>query len=234
MLTLATQNIWGRMPLWHLRKRAMARKLRGADVALLQEVQARGKHDSQAHQLAKHMGLPHARFASAGRTLWWREGVAIISRWPVVHLAWEHLPQRRNNLVDRAAPRLVLRAVIDAPVGRVEVYALHLSLSQKSRTAAAERIAAFVRRERQAFPADFTVLGGDLNASPEEPSVTRLKEACALRDFQEGGRGTFPAWLPTRRRLDYLLVSPNLKLMGTKRPASVASDHCGLMLKVSL
>src|ERR1041384_987303 len=50
-IAIATQNIWGRAPFWNLRKRALAATLGGADIVVLQEVQAR-RRGSQAHELA--------------------------------------------------------------------------------------------------------------------------------------------------------------------------------------
>jgi endonuclease/exonuclease/phosphatase family metal-dependent hydrolase len=233
--TIATQNIWGRVPLWPLRKRALASSLAGADIALLQEVQARGKSGSQAHDLAAAMSLTHAMFVSAGRTLHWREGVGIVSRWPILHAVWEKLEQRRDNLLDRIAPRVILRVVIETPVGRAEIYAMHLSLSRDARTRAGSAIAAFARRQRQDAPADFSIFGGDLNASPAEPCIQQLKQDCRLVDAQESspGRGaTFPALWP-QRRLDYLLLSPNLRVQSLHRPRSMGSDHCALIAQLT-
>ncbi|HVT79118.1 MAG TPA: endonuclease/exonuclease/phosphatase family protein, partial [Phycisphaerae bacterium] len=226
----ATQNIWGRTPLWPLRKRALARALHEADIVLLQEVHARGTR-SQAHELADRMGLPHAHFVSVGRTLWWREGVAVISRWPIIHTASQKLPQSRLNPVDRFAPRAVFRAVIQSPAGNLEIYVLHLSLSRSARIRASRSIPDFVTQQRRIVPADFSVIGGDFNASHHEPCVLKLQTHCGVQDVHRGGDATFPAYWP-HRRIDYLLASPNLRIRNVERRASCGSDHCGLIAHV--
>jgi endonuclease/exonuclease/phosphatase family metal-dependent hydrolase len=230
-IRIATQNIWGRTPLWALRKRALARGLGSTDIALLQEVQRRGQA-SQAHDLARHLGLDFAYFASAGRTLTWREGLGIISRWPAIHVAWEKFPQRRSNVLDRIAPRAVLRVVLDTPLGRLEVYAMHLSLSKDARTRAGKAVAAFARQQRALLPATFAVFGGDFNARSDEPCVQDIKRECGLIDVADGGDPTFPAMLPLLR-LDYLLVSPNLRVTRVERRWTAGSDHRGLLANIN-
>ena len=229
-ITVATQNVWGRSLLWSQRKRALGRALRSADIVVLQEVRTRGRR-TQAHDLADQLGLPHARVVSAGRTLFWHEGVGIISRWPIQHAAWERLPQDRRNLLDRIAPRVVFRAVIQTPLGRLEVYALHLSLSRTVRTRTASAITAFVQRKRRDLPADFTLIAGDFNASADEPCMQTIQAQCNVIDLHPNGPATFPAYSPLRR-LDYLLISPNLRATRLQRRRSIGSDHCALLAQI--
>jgi len=233
LIRIATQNIWGRVPLWNLRKRAIARSLRHADVVVLQEVQGRRKGSSQAHELAREMGLGYVHFASAGKTLGWREGVGIISRFPITHVAWEKLAQTRH-LIDRMAPRPVLRVVVETPAGLLEVYGLHLSLAKEARTRVAGDIVAFARRQREEVPAKFAAIAGDFNATSGEACVGELQRGCGVVDVHAGvGRtgATFPAVWP-QRRIDYVMLSPNLKPVRVERRKSLGSDHCGVVVQV--
>jgi endonuclease/exonuclease/phosphatase family metal-dependent hydrolase len=229
-ITMATQNIWGATPFWSLRKRLLARGLHGADVVLLQEVQPR-PHGSQAHQLAHAMGLEHALYASAGRTFGIPDGIAVISRWPMLYAMEQKLEPQRPDLLDRIAKRLVLRVVIDTPLGRVEVYALHLSLSRDARTRSALAIAAFARHQRQLLPADHAVFGGDFNAHPDEPCLQHLQEKCHVIDAAQPAGPTYPAPWP-RRRLDYLLTSPGLRVIKVEKRKTMGSDHQGIVLQL--
>ena len=83
------------------------------------------------------------------------------------------------------------------------------------------------------------VIGGDLNAHPEDPSPTRI--AASYPDawtHVDGGEGqdhgwTFPSDSPTAR-IDFLLMSPALEPLRAWTVGGTASDHLMVVADLSI
>lgn len=79
------------------------------------------------------------------------------------------------------------------------------------------------------------VIGGDLNAHPEDPSPTRI--AASYPDawtHVDGGEGwTFPSGMPTAR-IDFLLVSAALEPLRAWTVGGTASDHLMVVADLSV
>ncbi|RPJ60934.1 MAG: hypothetical protein EHM23_08645 [Acidobacteria bacterium] len=109
--------------------------LRAADILLLQEVQApAGDRPGGVEELAERMGL---HFLYCPAHLWKdgsREGLAILSRYPLENVSVIRLPA--FDLVLKNRCRIALSAVAVTPIGRVRLVNLHLD----SRVTLAERL----------------------------------------------------------------------------------------------
>ncbi len=79
-----------------------------------------------------------------------------------------------------------------------------------------------------------TVLLGDFNASPDSNEMRLLRKS-GFRDAADlTGMApffTFPSFQPSRR-LDYIWVTPDLKVSNFVVSPSTASDHLGLAVTV--
>jgi endonuclease/exonuclease/phosphatase family metal-dependent hydrolase len=120
-------------------------------------------------------------------------------------------------------PRGVLVARADRPGASVWALSFHLGLRPAERTAHTELLLALAGGLAEAP----VVLGGDLNASPDERAPARIAEryADAWVAAGEGDGATFPARAPAAR-IDYLFAGPGLRVTATRvaeEPA--ASDH---------
>ncbi|WAR20962.1 hypothetical protein MAR_014936, partial [Mya arenaria] len=134
-----------------------------------------------------------------GRT---EEGVAIFSRYPIVHTQTYMLFINRSNSAD-THQRILLRADIYIPItGVVHVLTTHLSLSHEAREASVRQILEIVSQ----LPGP-AVFAGDLNAEPHEPAMTYL------RGFRSQETKFQDIWLhsyPEDKGFTFNALEPNL------------------------
>jgi endonuclease/exonuclease/phosphatase family metal-dependent hydrolase len=199
----------------------------GADVVGLQEVDrhwsARSALADQAGWLAERLGM-HVVYAAnldldplePGQPRR-QYGTAVLSEFPIL---WS-----RNTLLPRprgGEQRGLLEAVLNVRGVRVRFANTHLQHnSAEERLAQAQRVAELLGDAQEP-----TVLVGDLNARPEAPELAPLWSH--LEDaWTRGGDGagnTYPAEAPDRR-IDYVLVTPDVGVRSAEVLASPASDH---------
>lgn len=244
-LTVLTQNIWGGVSGWPARRALLVDRIArfSPDVIALQEVHARPAigGESQAHELARALGGYRALFA-AGRVeaTGQCEGVGLLVR----HRAHAHDPCALTldptDPFEGANRRVVLAATIEHHEGPVDVFATHLSLSRAARTRTVEELLAFIERVRSVSKSVLSVLLGDMNAAPAEPTIARI-QASLLDAWSTRGRrrpfdgGTWPAFLPMRR-IDYVFVwPPRARLVReVHRVPYAGSDHLGVCARFDL
>ncbi len=248
MLTVLTLNIWGGAPFWRLRRKALASLIARVrpDLIGLQEVHAPGPNGaaSQAHELARlatgyDVIFSPGRVAAAGRS----EGVAILSRHPVLDWEATHLTREADDRRDRFGPRVMLRALVGTPEGRVDAFVTHLSLSRSARLRTVPELLDFASRGRARSASRGAVLMGDLNAEPDEPAIALLEgggepsaggwlDAWASANGADARGGTWPAIAPYRR-IDYIFSQPaDGWAVHACRRAMTASDHLGLVARL--
>ena len=237
-----TQNVWGAAPFWPRRRRRLARLIDRSrpDVIGLQEVLSREGEGrtSQAHELADLVGGYHALFApSSPSRAGGGEGVAILSRFPLRDHTVLVLSQNRADRLDRFGPRVVLRALADLPVGLVEIFVTHLSLSHQARARTVGEILEFADSTNQCAKSAGSLMLGDLNATPDDPALGMLTgpEGRWLDVWREANdshrRGeTWPAFAPVRR-IDYVLAAPRdgWRIDWGQRTGLAGSDHRGVI-----
>lgn len=153
-------------------------------------------------------------------------GTAILSAWPL--LASENILLPRVRPDDEQRGLLVLDVDLDG--GPFRMHNVHLGVGADERRLQVEAILDVV--DRTSAP---RALLGDLNARPTAPELAplfaRFSDAWAVAG--EGHGFTFPASDP-RARIDYALVSPQLRVRRASVPAPAGSDHLPLVAEVSL
>lgn len=258
-LRVLTWNLWGRGGPWEARLAAIAETLVAAapDVVGLQEVWAEDGGRSQTEHLAAALGFHHvyaSRYAIDGVAL----GNAILSRWPITACEVRELP---------APPELqelrnVVRAAIDGPRGRLDVYTTHVNWRFEQ---------SHVRQEQLRMVAQFVadtagaacppILLGDLNAVPDADEIRMLTgrsavavPGLAFHDAWEAAGGGGPgftwtnanAWacgdLEPDRRIDYVLVGwprrggaghvTSCRIVGQPVDGLDPSDHLGVVAEL--
>jgi endonuclease/exonuclease/phosphatase family metal-dependent hydrolase len=204
-----------------------------ADVVALQEVDVhwgeRSRLEDQATALSKATGMdvrfgPIYRLPGGASGAPMREfGVAILSRLPIT--------SSRNHSITRLSTQGgqtpepmpgFLQVTVETARGAVDVFSTHLDYRPDPavrRTQVADMLA-IVRTATNPV-----VLMGDLNAPPDAPELRPLFEALddAWLGHDDVG-GTYPADAPARR-IDYVLVSPRLRVRRSQVMATDASDH---------
>ena len=211
----------------------VARELRAldADILGLQESSISGRRNVAA-RLAGQLGLHWAHASATGRVsgiylldrllVWamnFEEGPAILSRWPIVDTEIVDLPR----CVKFYDPRVVLRAAIDTPRGRLQVFSTHMSHD----ACQAKRLGEIVRAHTGPLPA---LVMGDFNASESTEWMQQLVRDAELVDAYRAANpsaGGATVWqrpgAPERtatRRIDFIFVRP-----GTTTPVHVRSSR---------
>lgn len=192
-----------------------------ADVFCLVEVDNgsyRNNGHCQAETLAERKGWHHAFACKYHKNsflrdlpILWSQGNAIISRMP--------LKSVREHSFSRGMKRTFLEAKFDG----FTVTLAHLSLGKAARKEQIRELAGYARAiEGPLF------LGGDLNTFGGEQELYPLLEETGLKDTDAEGRPTYPSRKP-RRRLDYLLSSPDVSIVNFDVPKTPLSDHLPLV-----
>ncbi|MGH9015957.1 MAG: endonuclease/exonuclease/phosphatase family protein [Acidimicrobiia bacterium] len=221
-LLVLTWNVWWRFGPWEARQPAIAATLRrvDADVVALQEVWGEVGGSSQAATLAEGLGYHHA-FAPGFDDGDLAFGNAILSRWPIAATEAKPLPTLEG--VDEL--RVALKAEIDGPRGRFEVYTTHLNWrydESRVRQLQVRALAEMMAESRgRTYPA---ILCGDFNAEPDSDEVRMLTGRAAVPvprlvfvdAWDVAGDGPGYTWananpfaardLEADRRIDYVLV----------------------------
>jgi endonuclease/exonuclease/phosphatase family metal-dependent hydrolase len=221
-LRVLTWNVWWRFGPWEARQPAISATLAriGADVVALQEVWSEVGGPDQASILAEQLGYEHA-FAPGFDDGSVGFGLAVLSRWPIASNEVRKLPSLPG--VDEL--RVMLKAEIDGPRGRFELYTTHLNwrydqsdVRQLQVKALAEMVG---ESDGRTYPA---ILCGDLNADPISDEIRMLTGRVAvpvprlvfLDAWEVAGDGPGYTWsnanpfaardLEPERRIDYVLV----------------------------
>jgi len=221
-LRVATLNLWNEQGPHEARLRLAAEGL-GAlspDVVALQEVRQSKTIPNQAATLAKALSMEHV-YARAAEWGGGEEGLALLSRYPIVSHAAEPLPSPDEG-------RAVLGARIAGPAGEFFAATTHLTYRLPDgawRELEALAVDAFCRRLRGDALA---LLCGDLNAMADCDEIRFLRGRATLAGrrtywqdaFERAGKGDGHTWsvrnpytaplrhLELDRRIDYVFVGP--------------------------
>ncbi len=263
-LRCLTLNLWGAEPPLERRMAAVVEGLRAylPDVVALQEVrEVPGQLPNQAETLAGAVGFHHV-FAPATPFAGGQEGVAILSRHPILESEAQELPHAEPK-----ERRVLLSARVQTGQGSVWIHTTHLNYRLthgRQREDQVQAIEASVAGRTSDSP---QILMGDFNARPEADEIRFLRGQVTL-----GGRRTYfqdawervhpgePGWtwprknpntaklafLEPDRRLDYIFVSPmrgdgrgtvHSCTMVFDKPGAdsvFASDHFGLLAEIQV
>jgi len=210
----------------HLDMEAIAQVIEDsdADIVALQEVSrgwvVNGRIDMLTW-LSQRLDMSYV-FGPTTGPLW---GNAILSRYPIVGYTQHDLPPRDLPLL-----RGFTSATIDMGNGtQLQVIATHFHHP----ATVARKGDADIRLLQSAAIIDFwnnasfTVLLGDLNGEPHDPEIKMLQQA-GLVDAAAVVGGTPACTSPSdnpQKRIDYIWVSPDLKVNDVQVPVTTASDH---------
>jgi endonuclease/exonuclease/phosphatase family metal-dependent hydrolase len=240
----------------------VARELRAVDpdiVALQESSITRDRH--VAARLAGELGLHWAHGSATRRVsriglldaliVWamnFEAGPAILSRWPIVESEVIDLP-RCARLYD---PRVVLRAAVETPRGRLQVFSTHTNRDGCQ----VRRLGEIVRAHAGPLPA---LLMGDFNASESTEPIQALVREAGLVDAYRAANPTAggpTVWQrpqapdPTvSRRVDFIFVLPGIAAPATVHASRVIlatpgrlangmalwpSDHYGVVADIAI
>jgi endonuclease/exonuclease/phosphatase family metal-dependent hydrolase len=200
-----------------------------ADIIGLQEIRDEGQdadYQSQAKIIAEKLGYHYYYFAEAIRFKGVNPyGNAIISRYPIISAETIMIPDPEIKKYDGYyETRCLLKATIDVGNG-LNVLVSHFGLNPDEQENAVETVISNISEKS-------CVLMGDFNMDPDDPLIDKIREK--LRDTGMGlDEKTFPSDAPMRR-IDYIFVSPNIKVLRTETPSLVVSDHLPYVVEIEL
>ena len=239
-LRVATWNVWWRFGPWEQRQLGIAETLHriDADVIALQEVWDVRDGSGQAEVLADKLGYEHVVVSGfdAGEALF---GNAVLSRWPIAMRDTRPLPT--TSTTDEF--RVALKAAVDGPRGRFELYTTHLNWRYDEshvRQAQVRALAEFVGESKgRTYP---PIVCGDFNADPVADEIRMLNGRAAvpvprlvfMDAWEVAGSGPGYTWsndnafaardLEPDRRIDYVFVGwPKARGAGHVVDARVAA-----------
>ena len=227
--TVLTLNIWQEQGPWAERIELCGRRLQqlAPDIICLQEVrQVPEKIPNQAATLAEKLGMHHV-YETAQPWGGGDEGLAILSRFPIVESDCRELPYFEGR-----SRRVCLGAALQSPGGPVWVFTTHLAFRLEDGLLREQQIvaaSAFVEAHRNE---QASMLCGDFNATPDSDEMRYLRGLATLQ-ADSGPKRTYYqdafavcnptvaghtwtaenpytdqlSWFPSRR-LDYILVTP--------------------------
>ncbi len=223
------------------------------DVVLLQEVPWTLKMGNGAEYLAGLIGMNYAYYRANGNkwAIFFEEGEAILSRYPLANLSFTELAPQ----VDFFEHRVVLHATAITPNGELDLFVTHLTDGEEGiNQAQVDSLRVFVERTATTT----AIVAGDFNAReneahmvslagewidsfrflhPEEPGYTS-----SVDDLRAGTEETL------EKRIDYIFILPlgenSLNILKAEvvfnRPFQTddgwlwASDHAGVMIELEM
>jgi endonuclease/exonuclease/phosphatase family metal-dependent hydrolase len=231
------------------------------DIVALQEASVGRGRGNVAARVAAGLGLRYVHAPATSRVFGIRpldrllvwlmnfdEGPAILSRFPIVAAEVHDLPR----CIRHFDPRVLLRAELDTPWGRLQVYSTHTSRADCQ----VERVADVVLERAAALP---SIVMGDLNSGETSRAIVALGRdrgwIDAFRMVNPDAPG-LTVWqrielaIPTVfRRVDYVFLAPGRHVRGEVRASRVVldvpgrlhdgtplwpSDHYGVMADLDL
>lgn len=200
-------------------------------IVALQEVDQNTQRTGRVDQPAELARLTGLRLAFGGnlRLEGGQYGNAVLSRFPI--------RRRQNHLLpslDGGEQRGVLEVELELPGGQTPLllYATHLDhrRNDQERLASAKAINALVGQ----FPARPALLAGDLNDTPESPTLQHF--ARAWTPANQDAQPTIPVARPNRQ-IDFILFRPaeRWKVVEVRvLDEAIASDHRPILAVLEL
>lgn len=198
----------------------------GAEIVGLNEMRDLGKDPeqfaAQVKELADRLGY-HYYFAKAIEFDYdWMSGPygnGLISKYPILEAETISIPDPVEKKYDGYyETRCLLKAKIDVADG-LNVLVSHFGLNPDEAENAVNTVI-------ENLPAEKTVFMGDLNLKPEDKLLNPIREQLVdVATYSDKELLSWPSTGP-ERKIDYIFVSKDVKVLEADVPVVVASDHC--------
>jgi endonuclease/exonuclease/phosphatase family metal-dependent hydrolase len=247
VLRIATLNVEQNHKRWEARRGLIAQQFAdlNPDIWALNEIHiptqtARWLQKTAAKATATKYVLLQQSKAGEESTV---QGEALLSRYPIIETA--NLDYRSHNCVALAARFEIGGKLLD-------VYVTHLIAAKVEDTARQYQASRLLDWVRTRDDADCSIVCGDFNAAPNQPSIRLMSsvyratqdQATAFTPLREpGGVPTHPEWPRFDRCIDYVWISESIGLRASglcfNQPAKDdpelwPSDHVGVWADVEI
>jgi endonuclease/exonuclease/phosphatase family metal-dependent hydrolase len=196
----------------------------------------RTARQEQSAVIATALSMSH-HFYAVGDWGTEKYGLAVISRFPLVHIQSGHLTPA--NSAQRAEARGALWVSIQSPFGKLNIINTHFGLKREERQRQADILLGndWLGNVLRDEP---VIVCGDFNAQPRSQV---WKTFCRqMRDAQQAApnhrpRNTFASIFPAVR-IDHIFVNEKLSVKSIQQPrtptSSVASDHLPICAELKI
>jgi endonuclease/exonuclease/phosphatase family metal-dependent hydrolase len=240
-LRIATLNLEQDHKCWDLRRELIVAQLveLNPDILALNEIHLPTQTGRWLQRTAaertgqKYTLLQQSKVGDDGRT----QAEALLTRFPVIETA--SLDYRSHDCVAQVA-----RFEIEGR--QLDVYVTHLIAARVDESARQYQVTQLLEWTRTRNDADFSVVCGDFNAAPDQPSIRLMSAAYRATQMQPtaftplrepDGEPTHPEWARFDRCIDYIWISESIKIQASglcfNQPAKDnrelwPSDHVGV------
>ena len=244
---MVSANLWHDWPRYRNledRLESFARQISqlDADVLLVQEV-ARTTQLQVDEWLAKrlHMQAVYARVNGHLNGIGFEEGLAVLTRFPILDMHLRKLGTGKNPFVRR----LALGTIIDSPCGPFLAVSVHMGLTRAQNAIQIHDLQTWVKTVAAELPA---LIGGDFNAGENSPQIKKVRRSWldTFRSLHPDKDGTtheirFP-WGGKlhRARLDYIFIDSKetawrvLEAQHLNFPVGPHSDHRAVLARLAI
>lgn len=189
------------------------------DIVGLNEIRGAGAdpaYTAQTEKLAELTGMPYYCFAPAIQLAEGPYGNAFLSKVPIKSVETVKIPDVEDK---SESPYFESRAILKAELANgVTVLVTHMGLSDNEQHKAVEAVLKTLVDKK-------CILMGDFNTTPDDQKLNPLREV--MTDTAvcfDAPKLSFPSDNPDRK-IDYIFVSKDIKVLSADIPAIVASDH---------
>lgn len=202
-----------------------------ADFVALQEVDFKTSR-AQRYDLATELAIRTDRVPIFGRAMFYdggEYGEAILSKHTILKSENIPLPYTQGK-----EPRTALAITTVLPSrDTIVIIGTHLDHTEDEANRLLQAKAINLHFRNSPYP---TVLAGDLNATPESNTIKLFEEIWTPSYKPHKPEPTYPSDNPTVK-IDYILYAPETAFKVVERTVlqnTVASDHCGYLVKLVL
>jgi len=247
ILRIATLNLEQDQKCWEARRELIAAQLGelNPDIWALNEIHLPSQTGRWLqHAVAKVVGtkytlLQQSKAGAESRA----QAEGLLTRYPVIETA--NLDYQSHNCVALAARFEIAGRLLD-------VYVTHLIAARVEDSARQFQVGQLLEWIHTRDDADFSVVCGDFNAAPDQPSIRLMSaayrptqtQATAFTPLSEpGGTPTHPEWQRFDRCIDYIWVSQSIKVQASglcfnqpakDNPNLWPSDHVGVWADLAI
>ena len=241
ILRIATLNLEQDHKCWQARRGLIVAQLRelNPDILALNEIHIPSQtgrwlqRTSENTNRSQYYLLQQSKAGEDSRT----QGEGLLTRYPVIETA---------NLDYRSHDCVALVARFDIEERFLDVYVTHLIAAKIEDSARQYQVTQLLQWIRTRDDADYSIVCGDFNAAPDQPSIRFMAEAYRATQTQataftplkeSGGVPTHREWPRFDRCIDYIWISESIKVKASglcfNKPAEDdpdlwPSDHVGV------